>query len=145
MVNKPIISWHIKENDSIMEYEDYYSGSYVPGDTIRMEIQVWNNRNGLSDAVDIDNAYLSIAFEKAEDNMILNFLKVDVEDTGFKKPELEIERAEIELGILSGHKNDGIANTNNKDNYKNISIEITNLPANLKSGLRNMLFNIESN
>lgn len=145
MGNKPKISWFVKQDESSMQYEDYYAGSFTKADKIKLEIQVWNNRNGLVDAEDINNAYLSIAFEKAEDNIILNFLKANVSDTGFLSPDVSIERAELELGILSGYKNDGIPNIKNKDNYKNVILEFYGLPANLRGGLRNMLFNIEAN
>lgn len=136
------ISWYIKEDDEYMEHEDYHAGSHSNEDVILLNIQVWNNRGGMNDSDTIDNAYLSIEFEKADDNTILNFMRVNVNDTGFVKPNVSLDRADVELGILSGYKNDGIANIKNKDNYKNILIEIAELPKNMRSGLRNMLFNV---
>lgn len=136
------ISWYIKEDDEFMEHEDYHAGSYDNNDTILLNIQVWNNRGGLNDSETINNAYLSIEFEKADDNTILNFLRVNIDDAGFIKPDVSLDRADVEIGILSGYKNDGIANIKNRDNYKNVIIEISGLPKNMRSGLRNMLFNI---
>ena len=57
--------------------------------------------------------------------------------------DIENGSAIIDIGILSGQANDGLENNLNKDNYKNIEIKFTNMPNNLKNGLKNLYLNIE--
>lgn len=143
-MEKPIIRWFIKDIRGFNEFEDYNAGSYTTDEAMIIEIQVWNNRYGLKDVKDIDNARLSISFERAEDNILLNFLDANVEENGFEKPDIMIDRCSIQIGKLLGIKNDGISNIKNSDNYKNLVLRFSNMPSNLKSGIKNMLLNIET-
>lgn len=143
-MNNANISWFVKEPDDIfVEHTEYYAGSCNNEEDLELDIELWNNRWNTKEDVDtIYNAKLSISFAAAEDATLLSFCTVKVGNGSYEKPELiTFNRASVELGSISGAKNDG--GTNNTENYKNISIRFSGIPRTYKSGLKSMFLDIQ--
>ena len=77
----PKITWYVLEDiDGLYEYSPKRThdleGSYAPNDTIRVKIQIWNNRLGTEDVQDAKNAKLCLFFKNYEDNYMLKLCKI---------------------------------------------------------------------
>lgn len=142
-MNQPSISWYIKEDDDYVQDNDYYLGSFSSSSDILIKIQVWNNRYGNESVEDIENARLSIYFDTVEDSSLLQYCTISINNDEFIKPEIYLNRATINIGTLLGTFNSGMDNEKNIDNYKNIIIKFSNMPTNLKNGLKNLFLDIE--
>ena len=141
---EPIISWYIQDDNEYAQYDNYYLGAFNYQEKIILNIQVWNNRYGEDEVDSIDNAKLLLYFNNAEDVFILNYCKIYVEGT-LIKPTIEIDRGYAYIWKLSGSINDGSDTTKNKNNFKDIQIVFSNLPANLRQGLKEMFLDIQAN
>ena len=141
---EPIISWYIQDDNEYAQYDNYYLGAFNYQEKIILNIQVWNNRYGEDEVDSIDNAKLLLYFNNAEDVFILNYSKIYVAGTPIK-PTIEIDRGYANIGKLSGSINDGLDTTKNKNNFKDIQIVFSNLPANLRQGLKEMFLDIQAN
>lgn len=139
----PIISWYIKDNDDYIQDDEFYYGSVNPGLGVSLTIQVWNNRYGQSEVQSISNARLAIYFENAEDSILLNYCTVRINEEIVSGIQKELNRLTVPLGTLSGEANSGLDNSNNKLNFKNVDIIFSDLPQNLKSGLKSMYLDID--
>lgn len=138
------ISWLVKEPDDIfVEHTEYYAGTCSNEDDLELDIELWNNRWNTKEDVDtIENAKLIISFANAEDSTLLSFCTVKVENADYEKPELiTFNRASVNLGSISGLKNDG--SLSNKSNYKTISIRFSGIPRTYKSGLKSMFLDVQ--
>lgn len=144
-MNLPIISWHILEDTDYIQDTEYYLGSFNPQSIIKLNVQIWNNRYGQTEVMTLDNARLCIYFETMEDGALLNYCSIGVNNDSPITPTVELNRATLEIGRLSGESNNGISNDKNRTNYKNVSIEFKGLPSNLRNGLKNMFLDIEIN
>ena len=142
-MNQPSISWYIKEDDDYIQDNDYYLGSFSSSSDILMKIQVWNNRYGNESVEDIENARLSIYFDTVEDSSLLQYCTISINNDEFIKPEIYLNRATINIGTLLGTFNSGMDNEKNIDDYKNIIVKFSNMPTNLKNGLKNLFLDIE--
>lgn len=142
-MNQPSISWYIKEDDDYVQDNDYYLGSFSSSSDILIKIQVWNNRYGNESVEDIENARLSIYFDTVEDSSLLQYCTISINNDEFIKPEIYLNRATINIGTLLGTFNSGMDNEKNIDNYKNIIVKFSNMPTNLKNGLKNLFLDIE--
>jgi hypothetical protein len=142
-MTNPIISWFIKEQDSYVQEDEYYLGSFNKDSEINVFVQVWNNRYGSKDVDSIDDARLAIYFDTLEDSSLLQYCTISVNDTYYSAPEIELQRAIFSIGKLSGNYNDGTDQVINQDNFKNIKLKFSNFPGNLKNGLKNMYLDIE--
>ena len=148
-MEKPKISWHVLEEVDIEQYEfvQYKTydeeGSYVPNDTIKKTIQVWNNYGGKTDVATIKNCKLIISFKNFEDSYLMNLIKVQVGESDYQELEIDIDKGSIDIGNLSGLANNG--STQNITNYKQIHFSIGPLPDNIKSELKSMYFYLEYN
>jgi hypothetical protein len=148
-MNSPKISWQVLEaigvNDHDEEYVQYKSyteeGSYIPGDYVQKKFRVWNNYAGKDDVQNAANCTLVIAFKNFEDNFLLNLLQITVDGVVFNNLEIDIDRAVLDIGDLSGIANTGTAA--HKSNYKNIEINIGPIPNNIKSELKGLYFYLE--
>lgn len=146
-MNNPRISWQILEEVAFDEYEyvQYKTyteeGSFIPGDIITKTIQVWNNYLGTEDVQDALNCSLVIAFKNFEDNFLLNLMSVKIHGRENVDLVIDVDRAVIDLGDLSGIANAG---TNSyESNYKTIEISIGPIPNNIKSELKGIYFYLE--
>lgn len=142
-MDKPIISWYIKEQDDYVQNLEYYLGSFSSDSEIILDIQVWNNRYGSKDVETIENARLTIYFDTVEDSSLLKYCSVSVNSNNYTTPEIEVDRIIVPIGILNGSFNDGLEESFNESNFKNISIKFSNFPKKLKNGLKNMFLDIE--
>lgn len=139
----PNVSWYIKEQDTYVQDEEYYLGSFTSNSEISLSVQVWNNRYGSSDVDNIEEARLAIYFDSVEDSSLLKYCTVSVNNSSYVTPEVELQRAIVSIGELNGTFNDGLEESTNQTNYKNITIKFSGFPGNLKNGLKNMFLDIE--
>jgi hypothetical protein len=142
-MNQSSISWYIKEDEDYIQDNDYYLGSFSPSSDIVLNIQVWNNRYGNESVDNIENARLSIYFDTVEDSSLLQYCSISVNGEDFVEPTIYLNRGTVEIGNLYGTYNNGLEDIINADNYKDISIKFSNLPTNLKNGLKNLFLDIE--
>lgn len=142
-MNQPNISWHIKEGSDSIQENEYYLGSYSSTEDIELNIQVWNNKYGQTEVESIDNARLSIFFDAYEDNSLLNYCKVSIDDSAASSLNIEANKGTISIGELAGYANNGAESDRNKNNFKNIQVVFSGMPHNLKKGLKNMFLDIE--
>lgn len=142
----PKTSWYVLEDiDGLFEYSPKRThdmdGSYAPGDTVSVKIQLWNNRLGTEDVSDAKNAKLVIFFKNYEDNYLLKLCKVKVGNDEAKTVTLDMDRGLFELGNISGGANNG--SDLNTDNYKEFELQIGPIPTNVKSELKGLILDVE--
>ena len=142
----PKFTWYVLENiDGTYEYSPKKThdmeGSYEPNDTIRVKIQLWNNRLGSEDVQDANNAKLNIYFKNYEDNYMLKLCRVKFDNLEPKPLTIDMDRGYIDIGNLSGSANNG--SDLNADNYVEFELIIGPLPSNLKSELKGLLLDVE--
>ena len=139
----PIISWYVKEQESFIQEDEYYLGSFTSDSEINITVQVWNNRYGSKSVDNITDARLAIYFDTIEDSSLLEYCTISVNDSVYGALETELQRGIFSIGELSGNYNDGSEQAPNDINFKNIKIKFSNFPGNLKNGLKNMFLDIE--
>lgn len=142
----PKTSWYVLEDiDGLFEYSPKRThdmeGSYAPGDTVSVKIQLWNNRLGAEDVSDANNAKLVIFFKNYEDNYLLKLCKIKVGNNESKAVTLDMDRGLFELGSISGGANNG--SDLNTDNYKEFELQIGPIPTNVKSELKGLILDVE--
>lgn len=147
-MDNPKISWQVHESidsDNNYEYVQYKSyteeGSFIPGDYIKKTFRVWNNHNGRVDVRDAKDCTLVLAFKNFEDSFLLNLMQVTVDGVEHSNLEIDIDRAVVDIGDLSGVANTGT--DSHASNYKNIEISIGPIPSNIKSDLKGLYFYLE--
>lgn len=141
---KPNVSWYVKEEDDVfVAHTNYHAGTCIPDSDFIIDIQLWNNRwNNSEDAKDMTNAKLILSFAYAEDSILLSLCKVKIGNGPYSEFDLsEFNRGIVELGDISGEKNDGSADCTN--NYRDISLKFSGIPANLKNSLKSMYFDVQ--
>ena len=147
-MDNPKISWQVHEpvdSDDNYEYVQYKSyteeGSFIPGNYITKYFRVWNNYNGRIDVKDAKDCVLILAFKNFEDSFLLNLTKVIVDGIEHSDLEIDIDRAVIDIGDLSGIANSGT--DSNASNYRDIAISIGPIPNNIRSDLKSLYFYLE--
>ena len=142
----PKLKWYVLEDiDGTYEYSPKKThdmeGSYAPNDSLKLKIQLWNNRLGTEDVQDVINAKLCVFFKNYEDNYLLKLCKVKINDEEAKPLEIDMDRGLIALGNISGSANNG--SELNIDNYVKFELIIGPLPTNLKSELKGIILDVE--
>lgn len=130
----PIFSWFVQEeDDSYNIYKKYTEpGSLNAGDEMVKNIRIWNGYGGQN----VENSYntkLVVAFKEYEDNFLLNLFEIKVNDSDFKKLDIDSDRGSIDLGTIY------------KNSYVDIKIKIGPIPDNINSNLKSVIFYIENN
>lgn len=141
----PKITWFILEDiDGLYEYSAKRThdmeGSYAPGDTIKVKIQLWNNRRGTEDVSDAENAKLILFFKNYEDNYLLKLCKINFNNET-KPITIDMDRGIFNLGTISGGANNGT--DLNVDNYLEFELQIGPIPSNVKSELKGLILDVE--
>ena len=144
----PKISWYVLEDiDGLLEYSPKRThsmeGSYAPGDTLTLKIQLWNNRLGMEDVENAIDAKLVLFFKNYEDNYLLKLCKVKLNDDEPKPVTIGMDRGIFEVGTISGGANNG--SDLNLDNYVEFELQIGPIPNNIKSELKGLILDVEHN
>lgn len=142
-MDKPLISWYIKEDEDYIQDNEYYLGSYSSEEDIIINVQVWNNRYGNSDVENIEEGRLAVYFDTIEDSSLLQYCSVSINNGEYITPTIDINRAIVTIGDLYGNYNNGLEDSSNENNFKNLKIKFSKLPTNLKNGLKNLFLDIE--
>lgn len=142
----PKTTWYVLEDiDGLFEYSPKRThdmdGSYAPGDTLSVKIQLWNNRLGMEDVQDATNAKLVIFFKNYEDNYLLKLCKVKLNNEEAKPVTIDMDRGVFNLGTISGGANNG--SDLNTDNYVEFELQIGAIPMNVKSELKGLVLDVE--
>lgn len=142
----PKTTWYVLEDiDGLFEYSPKRThdmdGSYAPGDTLSVKIQLWNNRLGMEDVQDATNAKLVIFFKNYEDNYLLKLCKVKLNNEEAKPVTIDMDRGLFNLGTISGGANNG--SDLNTDNYVEFELQIGAIPMNVKSELKSLVLDVE--
>lgn len=142
----PKTTWYVLEDiDGLFEYSPKRThdmeGSYAPGDTVSIKIQLWNNRLGTEDVQDAVNAKLVIFFKNYEDNYLLKLCKIKLNDEEAKPVTIDMDRGLFNLGTISGGANNG--SDLNTDNYIEFELQIGAIPMNVKSELKGLILDVE--
>lgn len=142
----PKTTWYVLEDiDGLFEYSPKRThdmdGSYAPGDTLSIKIQLWNNRLGIEDVQDATNAKLVIFFKNYEDNYLLKLCKVKFNNEEAKSVTIDMDRGIFNLGTISGGANNG--SDLNTDNYVEFELQIGPIPINVKSELKGLVLDVE--
>ena len=147
-MTSPKISWFVlEEYDNELEYvpkkKHEEEDSLMPGDIMTVNMQVWNNRNGIEDVSDAVNARIVLYFKNYEDNFLLNLCSFKVGQQDHKKLSIDIDRGYFELGTISGKSNSG--SELNTENFFDIELKVGPIPSNVKSELKDLILDIEYN
>lgn len=142
----PKTTWYVLEDiDGLFEYSPKRThdmeGSYAPGDTLSVKIQLWNNRLGMEDVQDATNAKLVVFFKNYEDNYLLKLCKVKLNNEEAKPVTIDMDRGIFNLGTISGGANNG--SDLNIDNYVEFELQIGAIPMNVKSELKGLILDVE--
>lgn len=142
----PKTTWYVLEDiDGLFEYSPKRThdmeGSYAPGDTLSVKIQLWNNRLGMEDVQDATNAKLVVFFKNYEDNYLLKLCKVKLNNEEAKPVTIDMDRGIFNLGTISGGANNG--SDLNTDNYVEFELQIGAIPINVKSELKGLVLDVE--
>ena len=142
----PKTTWYVLEDiDGLFEYSPKRThdmeGSYAPGDTLSVKIQLWNNRLGMEDVQDATNAKLVVFFKNYEDNYLLKLCKVKLNNEEAKPVTIDMDRGIFNLGTISGGANNG--SDLNTDNYVESELQIGAIPMNVKSELKGLILDVE--
>lgn len=138
------VSWYIKEpDDTYIACTEYFAGSCNSKEDFILYLDLWNNRwNNKEDVDDMVDAKLVISFLNAEDSILLSLCTVQIEDNDFVKVEtMDLNKGVVNIGTISGQKNNG--NENNIYNHKKIIIKFSNIPNNLRDGLKSMFLDVQ--
>jgi len=142
----PKTTWYVLEDiDGLFEYSPKRThdmeGSYAPGDTLSVKIQLWNNRLGMEDVQDAINSKLVVFFKNYEDNYLLKLCKVKLNNEEAKPVTIDMDRGIFNLGTISGGANNG--SDLNTDNYVEFELQIGAIPMNVKSELKGLILDVE--
>lgn len=142
----PKLSWYVLEDiDGLFEYSPKRThdmeGSYAPGDTIAIKIQLWNNRLGTEDITNANNCRLCLFFKNYEDNYLLKLCKVKLNNQEALPITIDMDRGIFDLGSISGGANNG--SDLNIDNYIEFELQIGPIPSNVKSELKGLILDVE--
>ena len=142
----PKTTWYVLEDiDGLFEYSPKRThdmeGSYAPGDTLSVKIQLWNNRLGMEDVQDATNAKLVVFFKNYEDNYLLKLCKLKINNEEAKPVTIDMDRGIFNLGTISGGANNG--SDLNTDNYVEFELQIGAIPMNVKSELKGLVLDVE--
>lgn len=143
-MKKANLTWYVKDEDqAYVSQNDFYAGSCVPSKDFILDLEIWNNRwNTTEDVENIQNCILTLEFINAEDSILFNYCSININNIGYQKINAEdLNLVSVKLGDILGQRNNGSSVYTN--NYKSISVKFSNVPSNIKDGLKTLIFNIE--
>lgn len=127
----PRISWYAKMDygDIFQPKSSIYAGTYLIGETIDINIQLWNNRYGETDVESLTNFNLLMYFKDFEDSSLLDSCSIYLDNTLLP---MNIDNGKAVINFansvsISGKANDGSStNINNRENFISLTVSFTN-------------------
>lgn len=148
-MKKANISWLIKNNQNNYDLSyDYYLGNINGNEDTSITIQVWNNYQGFEDAETIHDAKLILKTTSIDDSYIFDYLTVRVNKTTKKLIKYSDVKYGVQIGTLSGLKNNGSETSQEALGNKNmctIELIFNAIDFKVKEGLKHLVLDIESN
>lgn len=147
-MDKANITWYAKQDSNAYQADtEFYAGTYTKEKNLSVDIQIWNNRWGISDVDDIKDAVLNFYFETIEDSALLKNCTISVNNSDQLTTVVKGTKGSVVLNkTLSGKKNDGNDdNTLNSENFINITFSF-NAPNYIlkENDIKNLYFDIIS-
>lgn len=146
-MEKAKITWYAKLS-SEEKYEpanELYAGTYAEDNKIVVDLQIWNNRWGGEDVEALEDFYLNMFFDTAEDKSLFDYCTVVLNGSDILSLEIVGQHASLALPgnvKLSGTKNDG-ASKGNEDHFLTLSFMFNASGAKLKENdLKTLFFEI---
>jgi hypothetical protein len=139
------VSWFIKEGDAYSEKREHHAGTFRKDEKIVLNVQVWNNRWGVTNAEDIVSPVISFRFDSFEDNTLLSLCKVTVNQTIELPVTIKGNSAMVVVGdTILGKANDGDESSyENQKNFIDVQLEINIKDKDLKENdLKRMYFEL---
>ena len=126
-MDKPILSWYVKDGDVYKPSTDFYAGSYIQTETLKIPVRVWNNRYGMTEVLPAAHLRVLVYFENLEDSVLLPYVSVTVAGDEKGSSTITDNTATITFVrdvTLSGNANNGSENEF-RDNWVDLEIELT--------------------
>ncbi len=138
------ISWYVEKEEMVdLIDEEYFAGTVSPSDiNVTFQFQVWNNKWGSEMVYDIDNPSLTLTFDYVEDNQLLNYCSVRIDNGAFVTGEIINNKMTVPLNrMLSGEANKG--SFTDTSNYARIAIKFGPITYGMKNDLKSLIIDLQ--
>jgi len=111
-MEKPQITWcaKLRKQETFENGERFYAGTYVDSEPLLVDIQLWNNRYGLTDVESLKDFDIELYFDNVEDEALLDYCSIAITN----KEQISLKRIGSrgivqfpEPQVISGAKNNG--------------------------------------
>lgn len=118
-MEKTKITWYVDTSEGLIAKKEHHAGTYSPRETLKVVIQVWNNRWGVEEVEPLKDAVVNIYFDTIEDSALLNLCSLEIDEMGKAPITIRDQKASARIGRdLSGKANDGVSEkTTNRSNF----------------------------
>lgn len=142
-MNEPIITWYLIDSDdsTVLEKQNYIGDYNLSSSEMTLHLQVWNNKFGNYTVSNIENPILNIMFSTIEDNSMLKYIKVKVDNNDYEPLNVLSEKGTLNIyRTLSGEPNNG--SLEESSNYIDLRIKIEKINYKILNGLKSMILDI---
>lgn len=120
-MSKPVISWYAKllSDDRYSVNPNFYAGKYSDEDPIVVDIQLWNNRWGITSVDNLSNYDICFFFDRLEDSVLFNYCTILYDGDKVITFNVSHHKAILEFPskpVLSGTANNG-SSADNPDHF----------------------------
>ena len=147
-MGNPNITWYARQNsDAYQADSEFYAGTYTKEKALTVDMQIWNNRWGVNDVDDIENAVIVFYFETIEDSSLLKSCVITLNGNDQLTTTVKNSRGFVVLNRkIDGKKNNGDdANVDNTGNFVNITFSFSAANYTLKENdIKNLYFEVIS-
>ena len=147
-MSNPNITWYTRQNsDAYQADSEFYAGTYTKEKALAVDMQIWNNRWGVNDVDDIENAVVVFYFETIEDSSLLKNCVITLGGNDQLTTTVKNNRGFVVLNRnIDGKKNNGDdANVDNTNNFVNITFSFSAANYILKENdIKNLYFEVIS-
>lgn len=147
-MDSPSITWYARQStDAYQADSEFYAGTYTKEKNLSVDMQLWNNRWGIDDVSNIDNAVVNFYFETIEDSSLLKNCTITLNGSDQLSTIVKNNKGSVVLNrSLSGKKNNGDdSNIDNTDNFVNLTFSFGAAGYTLKENdIKNLYFEVIS-